>query len=199
MLTEAVIAASRGSPAKGQILCRITTGIRTSDCRSFFFLRRSMGIRSIQVCVTSPSVCGLGHGTTLGCISLTMLEQQRLLRLSPIEFLVTSRTIRARYGRWWRFTTTAQEPDWRQEVELWILAEEIGQHFDADIREMFYLRILELGWEEIGKLQGLTAGQARLRFHRALEKLPQEIIDCLLPDTEERDKRAPQTPERGRT
>ena len=94
---------------------------------------------------------------------------------------------------------TAHEPDWQQEVELWILAEEIGQHFEADIREMFYLRLLELGWEEIGKLKGLTAGQARLRFHRALEKLPREILECLLPDLEERGKRAPQTPERGRT
>lgn len=94
---------------------------------------------------------------------------------------------------------TAQEPDWRQEVELWILAEEIGHHFDAAIREMFYLRLLEWGWEDIGKLQGLTAGQARLRFRRALEKLPKEILECLLPDTEERDRRAPQTPERGRT
>ena len=94
---------------------------------------------------------------------------------------------------------TAQEPDWQQEVELWILAEEIGQHFEADIREMFYLRLLELGWEDIGKLQGLTAGQARLRFRRALEKLPREIIECLLPAIDERDRRAPQTPKRGRT
>lgn len=94
---------------------------------------------------------------------------------------------------------TAQQPDWRQEVELWIFAEEIGQHFEIDIREMFYLRLLDLGWEEIGKLQGLTAGQARLRFRRALEKLPKEILACLLSDVEERDTRAPQTPERGRT
>lgn len=92
----------------------------------------------------------------------------------------------------------AQEPDWRQEMELWILAEEIGQHFEVDIREMFYLRLLELGWEDIGKLQGLTAGQARLRFRRALEKLPKEILECLSSYAEEKDRRAPQTPERGR-
>src|SRR6266542_2100831 len=66
-------------------LCRITTGIRTSDCRNFISLRRSKGTRSIQVCATSLSVCGLGHGTTLGSISRTMLEQQRLPNLSPID------------------------------------------------------------------------------------------------------------------
>ena len=94
---------------------------------------------------------------------------------------------------------TAQEPDWREEVELWILAEEIGQHLEADIREMFYLRLLELGWGDIGKLQGLTAGQARLRFRRALQKLPEEILRWLLPDSDEKDRRAPQAPKRGRT
>jgi DNA-directed RNA polymerase specialized sigma24 family protein len=94
---------------------------------------------------------------------------------------------------------SAQEPDWHEEVELWILAEEIGQHLEADIREMFYLRLLEVGWKDIGKLQGLTAGQARLRFRRALQKLPEEILRSLLPDTDEKDRRAPRAPERGRT
>jgi DNA-directed RNA polymerase specialized sigma24 family protein len=96
------------------------------------------------------------------------------------------------------FLATAEEPDWQDEVELWILAEEIGQHFEADVREMFYLRLLEWGWEDIGKHLGLTAGQARLRFRRALEKLPKEIRECLFPETEEEDRRAPHTPERGR-
>lgn len=92
----------------------------------------------------------------------------------------------------------AQGPDWRQEVELWILVEEIGQHLEAEIREMFYLRLLEWGWEDIGNAQGLTAGQARLRFRRALERLPDEIIQCFLPDTEQADRRSPEAPERGR-
>jgi DNA-directed RNA polymerase specialized sigma24 family protein len=86
----------------------------------------------------------------------------------------------------------AQETDWQDEVELWILAEEIGQHFEAEIQEMFYLRLLEWGWEDIGKQLGLTADQARLRYRRALEKLSTEIRDCLLPDAEE-DSRAPHT------
>ena len=93
----------------------------------------------------------------------------------------------------------AHEPDWRQEVELWILVEEIGQYFEAGIREMFHLRLLEWEWDDIGKLQGLTAGQARLRFRRALQKLPEEILQWLLPDSEEKDRRAPQAPEGGRT
>lgn len=92
----------------------------------------------------------------------------------------------------------AHSPDWQQEVELWILVEEIGQHLEAEIREMFYLRLLEWGWEDIGNAHGLTAGQARLRFHRALEKLPDEIIQCLLPDTQQTDTRSPEAPERGR-
>jgi DNA-directed RNA polymerase specialized sigma24 family protein len=96
------------------------------------------------------------------------------------------------------FLATAEEPDWQDEVELWILAEEIGQHFEADVREMFYLRLLEWGWEDIGKHLGLTAGQARLRYRRALEKLPKEIRECLLPETEEEDRRAPHSRERGR-
>jgi DNA-directed RNA polymerase specialized sigma24 family protein len=97
------------------------------------------------------------------------------------------------------FFATATEPDWQDEIELWILAEEIGQHFETEVREMFYLRLLEWGWEDIGRHLGLTAGQARLRFRRALEKATDEIRECLLPETEENDKRVPRTPERGRT
>jgi len=93
----------------------------------------------------------------------------------------------------------AQVPDWRQEVELWILAEQIGQHLEPTIREMFHLRLLERTWEEIGKLLGLTAGQARLRFYRALERLPEEILQDILPDASGKDTRTPHSPKRGRS
>ena len=75
--------------------------------------------------------------------------------------------------------TGALAPDWQRQVELWILAEQIGNHLDRTVREIFNLRLLERTWEEIGALHGLSAGQARLRFYRALEKLPRDILQDL--------------------
>ena len=74
---------------------------------------------------------------------------------------------------------SALAPDWQREVELWILAEQIGHHLDPTVREIFNLRLLERTWQEIGALHGLSAGQARLRFYRALEKLPRDILQDL--------------------
>jgi len=96
-------------------------------------------------------------------------------------------------------TASAQAPDWRQDVELWILAEQVGQHLDPTVREMFHLRLLERTWEEIGNLQGLSGGQARLRFYRALERLPEEILQDILPGASGNDSPTPQAPERGRS
>lgn len=95
--------------------------------------------------------------------------------------------------------TTARAPDWQKDVELWILAEEIGQHMDPAIREMFHLRLLDWSWKEIGKIQGLTASQAWQRFHRALEKLPQQLFPRVLLGVTEKDRRAAKARGRGRS
>lgn len=131
------------------------------------------------------SIVGLYYTTTANLIKSTRSREGR------IDYRGLGQDL--------ELVATAQEPDWHEEVELWILVEEIGQHLEADIREMFYLRLLEVGWNDIGKLQGLTAGQARLRFRRALQKLPEEILRWLLPDSDEKDRRAPRARERGRT
>lgn len=115
------------------------------------------------------------------------------------------RTIRSRDGRIdyrglaqdLELFSTAQAPDWREESELWILAEEIGQHFDPVIREMFHMRLLRQGWGEIAELHGLTADQARLRFRRAVNKLPEEILQFLKSLMRKRDTRPPQQPPEG--
>jgi DNA-directed RNA polymerase specialized sigma24 family protein len=229
ILIEAVIAASHGSPLKGPKFMSDHNRHQDERLPEFFLppavngYHIDPGVRDVaqRLWPWAWNYIGTHLADHAGAAEVAELVAYRISRhiknhpgevrsIVALYYTATAnliRSIKSRDGRVdyrglgqdLEILTTAQEPDWRQEVELWILAEEIGQHFEPDIREMFYLRLLELGWEEIGKLQGLTAGQARLRFRRALEKLPQEIIDCLLPDTEERARRAPQTPKRGLT
>jgi DNA-directed RNA polymerase specialized sigma24 family protein len=60
--------------------------------------------------------------------------------------------------------------DW-QEVELWIWVHQILQGQDREISLMLQLRVLGKTWDEVGKSLGLSGGQARLRFWRALRDI----------------------------
>jgi DNA-directed RNA polymerase specialized sigma24 family protein len=62
-------------------------------------------------------------------------------------------------------------PGWQDEVELWIWVDQILQGHDREIRLMLQLRLLEKTWDQIGKILGLSGGQARLRFLRALQHI----------------------------
>jgi hypothetical protein len=60
--------------------------------------------------------------------------------------------------------------DW-QEIELWIWVNQILQGQDREIRLMLQLRVLGNTWDQVGKILGLSGGQARLRFWRALRDI----------------------------
>jgi hypothetical protein len=79
-----------------------------------------------------------------------------------IEFRGLSQEIEGSLGE--------SKSDW-QEVELWIWVDQILQGQDREISLMLQLRVLEKTWDEIGKILGLSGGQARLRFWRALRDI----------------------------
>jgi DNA-directed RNA polymerase specialized sigma24 family protein len=66
-------------------------------------------------------------------------------------------------------------PDWQAEVEVAIWIDQVLSHQDREIRTMVQLRLLDETWDRIGSLLGLTFGQARLRFHRALRQIHDEV------------------------
>jgi hypothetical protein len=68
-------------------------------------------------------------------------------------------------------STGTSAPDWQEEVEVAILVDQLLQKEDRDIHVMLELRLVDETWDRIGDFLGMTAGQARLRFKRALERL----------------------------
>jgi DNA-directed RNA polymerase specialized sigma24 family protein len=65
----------------------------------------------------------------------------------------------------------ARAPDWQDEVDLWIWVDQVLQCKDREIRLMLRYRLLEKTWDQIGQLLGMSGGQARLRFRRALQDI----------------------------
>jgi hypothetical protein len=61
--------------------------------------------------------------------------------------------------------------DWQDEVDLWIWVDQVLQYHDREIRLMLRYRLLEKTWDHIGQLLGMSGGQARLRFRRALQDI----------------------------
>lgn len=130
------------------------------------------------------SLVGLYYATTVNLVKSHRSRQGR------IDYRGLGQELEAETG--------AMAPDWQRQVELWILAEQIGNHLDPTVREIFNLRLLERTWEEIGALHGLSAGQARLRFYRALEKLPRDILRDLQSEEDAEDTSQDES-ERGRS
>jgi len=87
-------------------------------------------------------------------------------RESRIDYRGLSRDLEA--------TTGTAAPDWRGEVELWIWVDQVLNGQPAEIRIMLFLRTLGKTWDQVGSVLGLTGGQARLRFYRALRRIDEE-------------------------
>ena len=62
-------------------------------------------------------------------------------------------------------------PGWQDDVEFWIWIDQLLHGEERDIRVMLHLRLLDETWTRIGKFLGLTSGQARLRFRRAIQRV----------------------------
>lgn len=87
-------------------------------------------------------------------------------RESRIDYRGLSRDLEAMTG------TVA--PEWRGEVELWIWVDQVLNGQPTEIRMMLFFRTLGKTWDQVGSLLGLTGGQARLRFQRALRQIDEE-------------------------
>jgi DNA-directed RNA polymerase specialized sigma24 family protein len=66
-------------------------------------------------------------------------------------------------------------PDWKADVELSIWIDQLLRSQDREIRMMLQYRLLDETWDRIGSMAGLTAGQARLRFQRAVQHIRDEF------------------------
>ncbi len=58
-----------------------------------------------------------------------------------------------------------------EQLEFWIWLEQILDNADPEVKTMLSLRILGKTWGRIGKALGMSAGQARLRFRREIERV----------------------------
>ncbi len=58
-----------------------------------------------------------------------------------------------------------------EELEFSIWVGQILDAADEEVRTMLSLRILGKTWRRIGKAFGMSAGQARLRFYRGIQKV----------------------------
>ena len=65
----------------------------------------------------------------------------------------------------------ASASEWQRELEFWIWVDQVLQGEPSEIRVMLQLRLLRKTWDQIGKTLGMSGGQARLRFRRALENI----------------------------
>ena len=57
------------------------------------------------------------------------------------------------------------------ELEFQIWVDQILQRADQQMQVMWMLRVLGKPWRRVGKVFGFSAGQARHRFYRGLEKI----------------------------
>ena len=58
-----------------------------------------------------------------------------------------------------------------EELDFSIWVEQILHIADPEVRTMLSLRILGKTWRRIGKAFGMSAGQARLRFYRGIQRV----------------------------
>ena len=108
------------------------------------------------------SLIGLCRVAAVNLVTTTKSRERR------IDYRGLSQNVEA--------TLDLTAPDWQEEVELSIWVDQLLQGHDAETRKMLHLRLLDETWDEIGDSLGLTAGQARLRFRRALERIREDVI-----------------------
>jgi DNA-directed RNA polymerase specialized sigma24 family protein len=104
-----------------------------------------------------------------------------LCRVAAVNFITTTKTREGRVdyrglSQDVEATLDPNAPEWYDYVELAVYVDQVLQGHKPMIRKMLELRLLEKTWDEIGRVLDLTAGQARLRFRRALEGLRNDLI-----------------------
>jgi DNA-directed RNA polymerase specialized sigma24 family protein len=100
------------------------------------------------------SLVGLCRVAATNCVLSARARERR------IEFRGLSQEIEG--------SLSVSAPDWQEEVDLGIWIDQILQGHDHEIRVMLQLRLLDRTWAQIGRALGMSGGQARLRFRRAL-------------------------------
>ena len=103
------------------------------------------------------SLGGLCRVTATHFIQSTRVKERR------IEFRGLSQEVEEDPG--------ASAPGWQEELEFWIWVDQVLQGHPSEIRTMLQLRLLRKTWDQIGEALGMSGGQARLRFRRALEDI----------------------------
>jgi len=103
-----------------------------------------------------------------------------LCRVAAVNFITTTKTREGRVdyrglSQDVEATLDSNAPEWSGDVELSVYVDQVLQGHNPMIREMLELRLLDKTWDEIGRVLDLTAGQARLRFRRALEGLREDL------------------------
>lgn len=99
-----------------------------------------------------------------------------LCRVAAVNFVATTKTRERRidYRGLGKDIEAAVDPipsGWQEEIELSIWVDQLLRGHNAETRMMLQRRLLDETWDEIGSSLGLTGGQARLRFRRALERI----------------------------
>ncbi len=107
------------------------------------------------------SLVGLSRVAAVNLIITTKIREGR------IHYSGLSQEIEA--------TLRLTAPDWQEEAELRICIDQ-AFHGNIEIRRMVQLRLMEETWRNIGRALGLTAGQARLRFQRALRRIHDDLL-----------------------
>jgi DNA-directed RNA polymerase specialized sigma24 family protein len=103
------------------------------------------------------SLIGLCRVAAMHSVGSTKARERR------VEFRGLSHELEGSLG--------ACAPDWQEDADLWIWVDQVLQSKDLEIRLMLRYRLLEKTWDQIGQLLGMSGGQARLRFRRALQDI----------------------------
>jgi DNA-directed RNA polymerase specialized sigma24 family protein len=104
-----------------------------------------------------------------------------LCRVAAVNFVTTTKTREGRIdyrglGQDIEANLNPIAADWQEDIDISIWVDQVFRGEDTETRRMVQLRLLEETWDQIGDTLGLTGGQARLRFYRALERIHADLI-----------------------
>ncbi len=104
-----------------------------------------------------------------------------LCRVAAVNLVATTKTREGRIdycglGQDIESTLRPIAPDWQDEIELSIWVDQVFRGQDTETRRMLQRRLLDETWDQIGESLNLAGGQARLRFHRSLERIHADVI-----------------------
>lgn len=97
-----------------------------------------------------------------------------LCRVAAVNLVASERAREARIeyrglARDFEAEFSVSSDSWDDELELAIWIDQVLEQESADIKAMLELRLLDHTWTQVGKIFGLSGGQARLRVHRAFD------------------------------